>query len=173
VLLGFYHGNGELILLKWDVVLLSIPLHENTRDVLPCYRKPVVIVDCGRILGCSSKMQNCVLKFRFLAAWNMLKIVRFEGFFLRPWLWRMPSSGMWRRVDIVQSAATCSHWLLALKMEAISPSETSVYTISTRRHISEDGILHALNSFRCVLKFVSCSLFQNLGSGVQSQCYRD
>jgi hypothetical protein len=30
-----------------------------------------------------------------------------------------------------------------LKMEAISSSETSVYTISTRRHIPEDGILHS------------------------------
>jgi hypothetical protein len=29
-----------------------------------------------------------------------------------------------------------------LKMEAIFSSETSVYTISTRRHIPEDGFLH-------------------------------
>jgi hypothetical protein len=28
-----------------------------------------------------------------------------------------------------------------LKMEAVLSSETSVYTISTRRHIPEDGIL--------------------------------
>jgi hypothetical protein len=30
-----------------------------------------------------------------------------------------------------------------LKMEAIRSSETSVYTISTRRHIPEDSILHS------------------------------
>jgi hypothetical protein len=30
-----------------------------------------------------------------------------------------------------------------LKMEAIRPSETSVHTRSTRRHIPEDGILHS------------------------------
>jgi hypothetical protein len=32
-----------------------------------------------------------------------------------------------------------------LQMEAIRSSETSVYTISTRRHIPEDRILHSLN----------------------------
>jgi hypothetical protein len=31
-----------------------------------------------------------------------------------------------------------------LKMEAIRSSETSVPTISTRRHIPEDGILHSV-----------------------------
>jgi hypothetical protein len=30
-----------------------------------------------------------------------------------------------------------------LKMEAVSSSETSVYTSSTWRHIPEDGILHS------------------------------
>jgi hypothetical protein len=30
-----------------------------------------------------------------------------------------------------------------LKMEAIRSTETTVYTISTRRHIPEDGILHS------------------------------
>jgi hypothetical protein len=30
-----------------------------------------------------------------------------------------------------------------LKLETIRSSETSVYTISTRRHIPEDGILHS------------------------------
>jgi hypothetical protein len=34
-----------------------------------------------------------------------------------------------------------------LKMEAISSSEKSVYTISTRRHIQQDGILQRENSF--------------------------
>jgi hypothetical protein len=49
------------------------------------------------------------------------------------------------------AVATCSSWFLArgffyLKMEAIRSSETSVHTISTGRHIPEDGILH---SHRC------------------------
>jgi hypothetical protein len=46
--------------------------------------------------------------------------------------------------------ATCSPWFLArglllntLKTEAIRSSETSVYTISTRRHIPEGSILHS------------------------------
>jgi hypothetical protein len=41
----------------------------------------------------------------------------------------------------------CSHLptpdFSTLKMEAISSSETSVYTISARRHIPEDGILYS------------------------------
>jgi hypothetical protein len=48
----------------------------------------------------------------------------------------------------LQTAATCSRWFLdrgfsfsTLKMEAICSFETSVYTISTWRHIPEDGIL--------------------------------
>jgi hypothetical protein len=76
----------------------------------------------------------------------------------------MPSSGMWRRVDIVQTDVSEEHRLhlqsrrknpragnqreqvaadfsSTLKMEAIRSSETSVYTISTRCHIPEDGIL--------------------------------
>jgi hypothetical protein len=44
--------------------------------------------------------------------------------FSRRWLWKMPSSGMWCRVD-----------------EAIRSSETSVHIGSTRRHIPEDGVL--------------------------------
>jgi hypothetical protein len=89
------------------------------------------------------------------------KLITQDLRFSRPWLWRMPFSGMWRRVDLVwtdvsekriasifrlQSAATCSLWVLAcwfstLNMEAIKSSETSVHTRSTRRHIPEDGIL--------------------------------
>jgi hypothetical protein len=63
-----------------------------------------------------------------------------------------------------QCAATCSRWFLArgflssedgghifliypLKMEAILSSETSVYTISTRRYIPENGILQILVNF--------------------------
>jgi hypothetical protein len=54
-----------------------------------------------------------------------------------------------------------------LKMEAISSSETSVHTRSTRRHIPEDGILHShrrenlksyniyvlLSKFECLARF--------------------
>jgi hypothetical protein len=69
----------------------------------------------------------------------------------------MPSSGMWRHVDILLTdvseeriASICSHLLTlapcsrishTLKMEAICSSETSVNTISTWCHIPEDGIL--------------------------------
>jgi hypothetical protein len=72
----------------------------------------------------------------------------------------MPSSGMWRRVDILLTdiseelvysyLLTLVHrsWIsYMLKMEAIRSSETSVNKISTRRHILEDGILHIKNMF--------------------------
>jgi hypothetical protein len=58
-------------------------------------------------------------------------------------------------VSILGVMITCSHLLTlvprsriflffssTLKMEAIRSSETTVYTISTRRHVQEDGILH-------------------------------
>jgi hypothetical protein len=72
-------------------------------------------------------------------------------------LWRMPSSGMWRHVNLVnwtdvseelQSSATCSCWFLARRFfypedGGDTSSETSVQFIrSTRHHIQEDGILH-------------------------------
>jgi hypothetical protein len=68
----------------------------------------------------------------------------------------MPSSGMWRRVDLVftdvsegriaslQPPPQAGSWLAyfsTLKMEAIRSSETSVHTRSTRRHIPEDSFL--------------------------------
>jgi hypothetical protein len=95
------------------------------------------------------------------------------------WLWRMPSSGMWRHVDPVKwtdvseeriasilkvekfaseepawagssrifllgTAATYPCWFL---VRGFFYSETSVqFTGSTRRHITEDCILH---SYRC------------------------
>jgi hypothetical protein len=84
------------------------------------------------------------------------------------WLWRMPSSGMWRCADVVWTdvseepvapifrvensaseepawASGCSLQLAdfsTLKMEAIRSSETSVHTRSTWRHIPENGVLH-------------------------------
>jgi hypothetical protein len=71
----------------------------------------------------------------------------------------MPSSGIWRRVDIVltdvseqrlQPPAHADSSLTdfsALKMEATRSSETSVHTRSTRRHIPENYILHTSMSF--------------------------
>jgi hypothetical protein len=70
----------------------------------------------------------------------------------------MPSSGMWRRVDLVWTDVSeeriASIFGLAtshagssladfstLKMEAIRSSETSYHIRSTRYHIPEDGIL--------------------------------
>jgi hypothetical protein len=62
----------------------------------------------------------------------------------------MPSSGMWRRVDVACSqllTLISRSWIFStLKIEAIRFSETSNHTRSTRRHIPEDGILH---SHRC------------------------
>jgi hypothetical protein len=66
----------------------------------------------------------------------------------------MPSSGMWHLSDIVLTDApeACNHLLTLVhlsqfsytpKMEAIHSSETSVNTISTRRHIPEDDLLHS------------------------------
>jgi hypothetical protein len=75
--------------------------------------------------------------------------------FSRRWLWRMPFSGMWRRVvpvwtDVSEEriasifrVEACSHlsrWFLArgfftLKMEKIRSSETSVHTRTIRLHI--------------------------------------
>jgi hypothetical protein len=78
-----------------------------------------------------------------------------------PSLCKMPSSVVWRRVDVLQTAATCSRWFPALgffstlKMEAIRSSETSAHTRCTPRHITEYGILH---SHRCEnLRSAVCS----------------
>jgi hypothetical protein len=57
-------------------------------------------------------------------------------------LLRMPSSGMWRRVNLAQAGSSLSDFSI-LKMEAIRSCETSVHTRFTRRHIPEDGILHS------------------------------
>jgi hypothetical protein len=89
----------------------------------------------------------------------------------RRWLWRMPSSGMWRCGALVRTddSEECTAWtirvqrmsglgktlavtsililssliLSVLVMEMISSSETSVRIIATRRHIPEGGILHS------------------------------
>jgi hypothetical protein len=86
--------------------------------------------------------------------------------FSRRWLWRIPSSGMWRRVD------RCSHLLTlvpsrgfsTLKMEAIRSSQTSGHARSTRRHIPENGL------------FLSISLQQELctnSENVLYPCFRE
>jgi hypothetical protein len=49
------------------------------------------------------------------------------------WRRKMPSSGMWRRADIVWTDVS----------EVVRYSETSVHTRSTWCHIPEDGILHS------------------------------
>jgi hypothetical protein len=67
------------------------------------------------------------------------------------------------------SAPTCSRWFLShgfftLNMEAIRSSETSIHTKSTRRHISEDGILHChiwFPKFRWNLEFDIACLHPN------------
>jgi hypothetical protein len=86
----------------------------------------------------------------------------------------MPSSWMWRRVDILLTDVSDGHsvysyqltliyrsWIsYTLKMEAIRSSETSVNKISTRHHTPEDGILHShrrenLKSYICKYLFAS------------------
>jgi hypothetical protein len=71
----------------------------------------------------------------------------------------MPSSGIWRPVDLVWTdvseeriarlslqppvhAGSLFAEFSTLKMEAVRSSETSVHTRFTRLHIREDGILH-------------------------------
>jgi hypothetical protein len=78
----------------------------------------------------------------------------------------MPSSGMWRRVDLVWNDASEKRiasifrveklaseepvWAGGCSLQTIHSSETSVYTRSTRRHIPEDGILQDnLQSHHC------------------------
>jgi hypothetical protein len=89
-------------------VPLPATLHENTRDVLLCYREVVVIRDCGRILKCLAKMQNCVLKFGFPAALNILKIVSFVIITLLCFeifatsLCDIPEFGIWRTITTLK-----------------------------------------------------------------------
>jgi hypothetical protein len=67
---------------------------------------------------------------------------------------------LWTSVSrCLQYAAAAGSWLAdfsTLKMEAILSSETSVHIRSTRRHISEDGILHTelclLSKYRSLLR---------------------
>jgi hypothetical protein len=48
---------------------------------------------------------------------------------------------------IRERETSVSRWLQTeLSLEAIRSSETSVHTRSTRRHFTEDGILHNVNS---------------------------
>jgi hypothetical protein len=84
-------------------------------------------------------------------------------------IWKMASSGMLRRVDLIRTnvseeriasiirmtricelrttqaanAVRSSPILVTLMMEALSSSETSVLTRATRRNIIEDDILHS------------------------------
>jgi hypothetical protein len=92
--------------------------------------------------------------------------------FSQLWLWRMSSSEMWRCVHLVWTdvseeriASELSLQPLAhagssladfspLKMEVIRPSDTSVHTRSTQRHIPEDGIHHSRDCFLAVVNTI-------------------
>jgi hypothetical protein len=54
----------------------------------------------------------------------------------------MSSSVMWLQLPAHAGPSLADFY--TLKMEVIRSSETSVYTISTRRHIPEDGILRVV-----------------------------
>jgi hypothetical protein len=77
-------------------------------------------------------------------------LVRFDV--PRRWLWRMPSSGMWRRVNLVGTDVSEERIACIFRVEKSASekpvwaggSETSVHTRSTGYHIPEYGILHAL-----------------------------
>jgi hypothetical protein len=62
--------------------------------------------------------------------------------FSQRWLWRMPSSGMWRCVDLVgtdvsEEADSSLANFATLEMEAMRSFETSVHTRSIHRHIQK------------------------------------
>jgi hypothetical protein len=111
--------------------------------------------------------------FRVISLVNIIPVQYLR--FAQRRLWRMRSSGTWRRVDLVwtdvseendasifrvenpRARNSVSRWLQTaakfstLKMEAIRSSETSVHTRFTLRHIPENGILHhpcSLDLFR-------------------------
>jgi hypothetical protein len=62
------------------------------------------------------------------------------------WLWKLPSSGMWRRVVLLVTITDIpsSRILPTLKMEAMYYSETSFLSRPTSRHISEGANLQVL-----------------------------
>jgi hypothetical protein len=116
----------------------------NLADKCQCFRQT-----------CCLCLQSSVSTFTTEDTYT-LKIVAAD--FLK---WRMPSSGMWRHVDLVwtdvseeriastfrveKSEREKPAWAggCGLQMEAIRSSETLVRTRSTQRHIPEDGILHS------------------------------
>jgi hypothetical protein len=77
--------------------------------------------------------------------------------FSRPWMfWRMPSSGVWRRVDVVDWTDVSEDRIAPIFRVVISASEEPAWAGScsydppkrqfnrpTRRHTPEDGILHS------------------------------
>jgi hypothetical protein len=88
----------------------------------------------------------------------------FYSFFIPPLLlimlvlWRKPSSWMCLQPPAHSGSSLTDFY--TLKMEAICSYETSVYTISTRHHIPEDGVLygHCRENLKSYL-LVLCSDF--------------
>jgi hypothetical protein len=92
---------------------------------------------------------------------NVWFVIYFVNFVVPYWpvklieVWRMSSSGMWRRVDLVCTDVSVERIASIFRVEESASeepawaggcrrsSDTSVRTRCTRRHITQDGILHS------------------------------
>jgi hypothetical protein len=114
-----------------------------------------------------NNLQSAFLLVYLMIFWKISCHV--ETFCLFPSSWetvcisRMPSSGMWRShlLTLVPRSRIFFFFLLPWRWRRYGPP---VYTISTRRHIPEDGILHShrrqnLKSYMCVYPLCLCMLF--------------
>jgi hypothetical protein len=73
-----------------------------------------------------------------------------------------------RKLPPIFTMVYCSAYFSTVKMEVICSSKMSVHTISIRRHIPEDGILH---SYRCGnIKFYTAIQYVTCSSIVEETC---
>jgi hypothetical protein len=111
-------------------IIFSLCLQEN---LFPCLRKQV----------------SCPIKVTAIL-WNYLSLLQIT-------IWRMPSSGLWRRVDLVGTEVSEACVASIFRLERIgeigitephlgrrhsSSSLLCMSQMAERHHIPEDGILH-------------------------------